>query len=104
VFRPGQKNPIILKPNSNELFLLQRLRDEAHRFAITFHRKLRSKRTLKSALDGIDGIGPSKRKALLTTFGSVERIKSLKVSDLMTVPGISTALAERILAALGVSG
>jgi len=101
VFRPGQKNPIILKPNSNELFLLQRLRDEAHRFAITFHRKLRSKRTLKSALDGIDGIGPSKRKALLTTFGSVERIKSLKVSDLMTVPGISTALAERILLALG---
>ena len=103
VFRPGQKNPIILKPNSNELFLLQRLRDEAHRFAITFHRKLRSKRTLKSALDGIEGIGPSKRKALLTTFGSVERIKALKATDLITVPGISPALAERILAALGVS-
>ncbi len=104
VFRPGQKNPIILKPNSNELFLLQRLRDEAHRFAITFHRKLRSKRTLKSALDGIDGIGPSKRKALLTTFGSVERIRALAVADLMAVPGISTALAERILAALGAGG
>ena len=101
VFRPGQKNPIILKPNSNELFLLQRLRDEAHRFAITFHRKLRSKRTLKSALDGIDGIGPNKRKALLTTFGSVERIRGLDVAALMTVPGISETLATRILAALG---
>ena len=101
VFRPGQKNPIILKPNSNELFLLQRLRDEAHRFAITFHRKLRSKRTLKSALDGIDGIGPNKRKALLSTFGSVERIRGLDVQALMTVPGISETLAARILMALG---
>ena len=102
VFRPGQKNPIILKQNSNELFLLERLRDEAHRFAITFHRKLRAKRTLKSALDGIEGIGPSKRKALLTHFGSVERIRQANPESLTEVPGISKLLAERILAALGV--
>src|SRR5262249_19012966 len=93
VFRPGQKNPIVLKQNSNEMFLLQRLRDEAHRFAITFHRKLRSKRTLKSALDGIEGIGPSKRKALLTAFGSVEKIRAASPEDLASVEGISTMLA-----------
>ncbi|HRE89752.1 MAG TPA: excinuclease ABC subunit C, partial [Myxococcota bacterium] len=72
VFRPGQKNPIVLRPNSNELFLLTRLRDEAHRFAITFHRKLRDQRTVSSALDEIDGVGPARKKALLRHFGSVE--------------------------------
>jgi excinuclease ABC subunit C len=101
VFRPGQKNPIVLEANSNELFLLQRLRDEAHRFAITFHRKLRAKRTLRSALDGIDGVGPSKKKALLSAFGSVEKIRAADVAALSAVPGISVTLAERILAALG---
>ncbi len=101
VFRPGQKNPIVLEANSNELFLLQRLRDEAHRFAITFHRKLRAKRTLRSALDGIEGVGPAKKKALLTAFGSVDKIRGATPAELSALPGISLGLAERILAALG---
>jgi len=100
VFRPGQKNAIVLRQNSDELFLLQRLRDEAHRFAITFHRKLRTKRTIRSALDAVPGIGPSRRKALLTRFGSVARMKDASVAELMEVPGISQALAGRILGAL----
>lgn len=101
VFRPGQKNPIVLRQNSNELFLLQRLRDEAHRFAITFHRKLRAKRTVRSALDDVAGIGPSKKKALLQAFGSVDNLRKASPQALSEVPGISLTLAERILAALG---
>lgn len=101
VFRPGRKNPLVLKQNSNELFLLQRLRDEAHRFAITFHRKLRSKRTLSSALDQIAGVGPARRRALLTAFGSVERIRAADPSALSQVRGISETLAKRIIEALG---
>jgi len=100
VFRPGQKNAIVLRQNSDELFLLQRLRDEAHRFAITFHRKLRTKRTIRSELDAIPGSGPSRRKALLTRFGSVARLRDATLAELVEVPGISQALAERILQAL----
>jgi len=101
VFRPGQKNPIVLRQNSNELFLLQRLRDEAHRFAITFHRKLRARRTVRSALDDVAGVGPSKKKALLQAFGSVDNIRRATPEALSEVPGISVALAGKILAALG---
>ncbi|MFO0750990.1 MAG: excinuclease ABC subunit UvrC [Myxococcota bacterium] len=101
VFRPGQKNAIVLRQNSDELFLLQRLRDEAHRFAITFHRKLRSKRTIRSALDGVPGIGPSRRTALLTRFGSVAKLRDASLDELTQVPGISHALAARILELLG---
>lgn len=100
VFRPGQKNAIVLRQNSDELFLLQRLRDEAHRFAITFHRKLRTKRTIRSELDAVPGIGPSRRKALLTHFGSVARLRDANQAEILAVPGISSALAERILQAL----
>ena len=102
IFVPDEDEPIVLPRGSEALYLVQRVRDEAHRFAITFHRKLRAKRTLKSALDGIEGIGPSKRKALLTHFGSVERIRQANPESLTEVPGISKLLAERILAALGV--
>lgn len=100
VFRPGQKNPIVLRQNSNELFLLQRLRDEAHRFAITFHRKLRDKRILGSALDALTGIGPARKKALLVHLGSVDKIRAATPEALAAVPGISLKLAERILAQL----
>ena len=100
VFRPGRKNPILLRPNSNELFLLQRLRDEAHRFAITFHKRLRAKRTLTSELDAIEGIGPARRQALLTHFGSLKRVKEASVGELAGAPGISAGLAERIAEAL----
>ncbi len=97
VFRPGRKNPIVLRPNTNELHLLVRLRDEAHRFAITFHRKRRKKRTLTTALDGIPGVGPSRRKALLERFGSVKGIRAESATSLATCPGISEALARRVL-------
>jgi excinuclease ABC subunit C len=82
--------------NSPLIFVLQRVRDEAHRFAITFHRAKRAKALVQSALDGIPGIGPSKKKALLLHFGSVEGIKSAAVEELMRVDGISTALAETL--------
>ena len=70
VFLPGRKNPVILKRNSTALFLLQRVRDEAHRFAITYHRQLRTKERLRSALDSIPGIGGTRRKRLLRHFGT----------------------------------
>ncbi len=101
VFRPGRSNPIVLRRNSNALFLLQQLRDEAHRFAITFHRSVRSKERLVSQLDGIAGIGPSKRKALLTRFGSVSGVAAANLQELAGVPGITAANAEAILEHLG---
>ena len=100
VFLPGRKNPVILKRNSNALFLLQRLRDEAHRFAITYHRSLRGKERLRSALDAIPGVGAERRRRLLRHFGSVKRVRAATVEDLATVPSISRPLAERIRAAL----
>ncbi|MGM0578139.1 MAG: excinuclease ABC subunit UvrC [Myxococcota bacterium] len=100
VFRPGRKNPVVLKPNSNALYLLQRLRDEAHRFAITHHRKRRRKRTLTTALDAIPGIGPSRRKALLRHFGSLERVRGASVEEIAACPGLSEPLAERVHEAL----
>jgi excinuclease ABC subunit C len=100
VFLPGRKNPVILRQNSAELYLLTRLRDEAHRFAITYHRKLRSKRTITSALDTIAGIGPSRKRALLRSFGSLRKLKEAPVKDITAIPGITEALAESILETL----
>ncbi|TNF30265.1 MAG: excinuclease ABC subunit UvrC [Deltaproteobacteria bacterium] len=100
VFRPGRKNPVVLKANSNELFLLQRLRDEAHRFAITFHKSLRAKRTLTSELDTIPGIGPSRRRELLKHFGSLKAVREADAEALAGCPGVSRAMAERIFATL----
>jgi excinuclease ABC subunit C len=100
VFLPGQTNPVILKRNSNALFLLQRVRDEAHRFAITQHRKLRSKQTLVSALDRVPGIGGARKRALLRAFGSVQRIEQASLEELLRVPSMNQKLAEEVLAAL----
>ena len=97
IFLPGQSNPVILKRNSNALFLLQRVRDEAHRFAITHHRKLRSRQTLFSALDRIQGIGGTRKRALLRAFGSIKRIESATLEDLLKVPSINEKLAREIL-------
>jgi excinuclease ABC subunit C len=101
VFLPGRMNPVVLRPNSSALFLMQRVRDEAHRFAITYHRELRRKERLRSALDAIPGIGPARRRRLLRYFGSVQRIRAATVEDLTAVPGISHALAQQIQAQLG---
>lgn len=100
VFLPGQSNPVILKRNSNALFLLQRVRDEAHRFAITHHRKLRSKRTLYSALDQISGIGGARKRALLRAFGSVKRIEGASLEELLRVPSMNEQVARDIIEAL----
>jgi excinuclease ABC subunit C len=97
VFLPGQSNPVTLKRNSNALFLLQRVRDEAHRFAITYHKKLRSKQTLYSALDRIPGVGGSRKRALLRAFGSIKRIGQASVEDLLRVPSMNEKLAREIL-------
>lgn len=91
VFLPDKKEAISLQKNSPVLFLLQRIRDEAHRFALTFHRKRRSKQTVRSALDDIPGIGPMKRKALLAYFGSLSKIELANADELRQVKGISEA-------------
>lgn len=100
VFLPGQSNPVILKRNSNALFLLQRVRDEAHRFAITHHRKLRSRQTLYSALDRIPGVGGARKRALLRAFGSVKRIEAATLEELLQVPLMNQRIAQDILQAL----
>ncbi len=102
VWVPGSDFPVILPRASEGLFLLQRIRDEAHRFAISFHRQKRGKSMTESALDGIPGLGPSKRKALLKHFGSVKKLKAASVEDLLEVPGIGPALAEAIRNGLAV--
>jgi excinuclease ABC subunit C len=96
VFLPGRKNPVILRSNSTALFLLQRVRDEAHRFANTYHRALRKRARLTSMLDAVDGVGPGRRKALLRHFGSMRRVREASIDQLTQVPGISAALAGRI--------
>ena len=96
VFLPGRKNPVVLKPNATALFLLQRIRDEAHRFAITYHRNLRAKERLSSPLEAIAGVGPAKRKALLRHFGSLKRVRAAAPEALGQVAGITPALAEEI--------
>ena len=93
IFLPGQSEPILLPRTSASLRLLQMLRDEAHRFALQKHRKLRDKRTLTSGLDTIPGIGPSRRIALLKTFGSIQRIREAKIEEIAAVKGISDKMA-----------
>lgn len=100
IFVPGQPFPVVLPRDSQALFLVQRIRDEAHRFAVTFHRERRSKAAIHSKLDDVPGIGPKKKQALLKAFGSVKAIKEANADDLGKVPGISPALAEQIKATL----
>ncbi|HAF61043.1 MAG TPA: excinuclease ABC subunit C [Anaerolineaceae bacterium] len=97
VILPDQDKPLALPRNSQGLFLMQRIRDEAHRFAITAHRDQRSKNSLKSVLDEIPGIGPARKKALLAEFGSVENLRRVSVEDIAKLPGINHSLAEEIL-------
>jgi excinuclease ABC subunit C len=96
VWVPGQEFPVILPRSSEGLYLLQRVRDEAHRFAITFHRQRRSKAMTTSVLDDIPGLGQVRRKALLTHFGSVKRLREASAEQIREVPGIGTALAATI--------
>ena len=100
VFIPAVRDPIVLAHGSSELYLLTRIRDEAHRFAITHHRKRRGKRSLVSVLDSIKGVGPTTKKALIQHFGSVKAIKAASVEELSAVKGVGSKLAETIHAAL----
>ena len=100
LFLPARTEPIVLPATSSALYLVQRLRDEAHRFAITYHRSLRDKRTVRSAFDDLPGVGPKRKRELLKVFGSVKRVRDAPVEQIAAVPGISRALAERIKATL----
>lgn len=100
VWVPGDDFPVILPRTSESLYLLQRVRDEAHRFAITFHRQRRSKRMTTSALDSVPGLGETRRKALLRHFGSLKRLSAATPDEITEVPGIGRVTAEAVLAAL----
>ncbi|MCW2672153.1 MAG: uvrC [Frankiales bacterium] len=100
VWLPGQDDPVIMPRTSEGLYLLQRVRDEAHRFAITFHRQKRSKAMTTSALDGIPGLGDARRKALLRHFGSLKRLRAATVEEVMEVQGVGRATAEAVVTAL----
>ncbi|MFZ0833184.1 MAG: excinuclease ABC subunit UvrC [Mycobacterium sp.] len=101
VWVPSEPDPVIMPRNSEGLYLLQRVRDEAHRFAIAYHRSKRSKRMTASALDSVRGLGEARRKALVAHFGSVARLKQASVDDITAVPGIGVATAHAVLEALG---
>ena len=100
VWLPADEYPVILPRTSEGLYLLQRLRDEAHRFAITYHRQRRSKRMTLSELENIDGLGEARRKALLRQFGSVKRLSEASVEEIAAIPGIGKRTAEAIVTAL----
>jgi excinuclease ABC subunit C len=101
VWQPGEEYPVILPRSSEGLYLLQRVRDEAHRFAIAYHRHKRGKAATTSALDDVPGLGPARRKSLLKHFGSVRKLSSASVEEIAAVPGIGPRLAATISAALG---
>ena len=101
VWVPGEADPVILPRNSEGLYLLQRVRDEAHRFAISYHRSKRSKRMTASALDNVRGLGEARRKALVTHFGSLARLRQASIAEITEVPGIGAATAAAVLEALG---
>ena len=100
LFLPDRPDPIVLPPTSPALYLVQRLRDEAHRFAITYHRDLRAKRAIRSAFDDLPGVGPKRKRELLKVFGSIKRVRDAPVEQIAAVPSIGPALAARIKATL----
>src|SRR5213080_3277511 len=95
IFAPGRAEPIVQERNSPGMFLVQRIRDEAHRFAITHHRKARSRRALSSPLDSVEGIGPARKRLLLRTFGSLQAIREASVEELVTA-GTPERVAVRL--------
>lgn len=96
IFLSGIDEPVVLPRDSDALHLVQRIRDEAHRFAIGYHHKVSAKETMKSALDSVSGIGPRRKKALLLKFGSVKGIREAAIDDIAAVPGMTRSLAQRL--------
>jgi len=97
IFVKDRKDPVILPKESKALHLVQRLRDEAHRFAITYHKNLAAKKYRQSELDRVPGIGPKRKKALLSALGSVDRIKAATLEKLMSVEGIHEKAARAVI-------
>jgi excinuclease ABC subunit C len=97
---PERSEALRLPHTSEGLYLMQRIRDEAHRFAITYHRKLRGKQTIISQLDGVPGIGPKRRSALLRHFGSIGAIRAASVEELAAVPSMTRKAAEQLKGSL----
>ncbi|MHA7275720.1 excinuclease ABC subunit UvrC [Arthrobacter sp. Hz1] len=104
VWLPDSDFPVILPRASEGLFLLQRIRDEAHRFAIAFHRQKRGKSMTASALDSVPGLGPAKKKAILSHFGSVKKIRAATIEELQDVPGVGPSLADTLQRTLATEG
>ena len=96
LFAPGEDAPIVLPRGSEALYLVQRVRDEAHRFAIAYHRRVRGKAATASALDSVPGVGPRRKRALLRKFGSLKAVREAAVDDIASTPGYTRALAERV--------
>ena len=96
LFTPQMSEGVMLPRNSQGLYLVQRARDEAHRFAITFHRERRSKKSVQSALDLVPGIGPKRRRMLIRKFGSVRAISGASVEEVASVPGMTLTLARKV--------
>jgi excinuclease ABC subunit C len=100
LYVPGQSEPIVLPPNSAGLHLVMRIRDEAHRFAVTYHRQRRGKAMTQSALDALAGVGPVRKKRLMTAFGSVSVLKRASIDEIAAVKGMTPALAAQVKNAL----
>jgi excinuclease ABC subunit C len=100
IFLKDRSDPILLPRNSQALYLVQRVRDEAHRFAITYHRNIRGKKGLRSQLDDVPGVGPTRKKALLRHFGSLKAMRAASVDELAAVPGMTRRTAEELKRAL----
>jgi len=100
VFLPERSEPVLLPRTSEGLYLMQRVRDEAHRFAVTYHRQLRGKQTVVSILDDVPGIGPKRRSALLKHFGSIDAIRTASLEELAAVPGMTRKAAEQLKGSL----
>jgi len=96
IFRPGYSEPLLLPRTSQALYLVQRVRDEAHRFAVTYHQLVRKKRMVGSRLDNVSGIGPKRKKALIKAFGSVRGITQATDDELLAVPGITPDVVSRL--------
>jgi excinuclease ABC subunit C len=96
IYIPGRKNPIPFSETSQELLFIMRVRDEAHRFAITYHKKLREKKALESELDSIPGIGEKRRTILLKHFGTVSTIREASIDEISSIPGMDKRAAEEI--------
>jgi len=103
LWRPGWDEPVLLPDGSPSLYLVKRIRDEAHRFAIEYHRELRGKAMTASVLDEVPGVGPKRKKAMLKQFGGIRKLRAASVEEIAAVPGMTRDVAEAVVEALRVA-